>query len=306
MRQTLFIVAGVVAALGVSAAPAAAQVVRTFVSGHGSDTGICGVGAPCRTFAYAITQTAAGGEITVLDPAGYGAVFINEAISIVNDGVGEAGVTATSGSGIVINAAASDVVNLRGLTLVGTGSAFDGILLQGGGGLNVQNCVIRGFQAVGIDALSSTAATISIIDTIVSNNGNGIFLESSGSSLTASLTRIQVIGNETGLDLRGLAAGAGLTASVEDSVASNNTGNGFEVQSAGPPATLTVVNSAAVNNPTGLEANGANATMVIAKTTLSGNSSHGFFVNGGVIKTYGNNSITDVNNLGSLTSASVQ
>src|SRR5215468_2475522 len=94
---------------------------RTFVSGHGNDANPCSLAAPCRSFAGAIAQTSPGGEIAVLDTAGYGAVTITKAISIVNEEGVEAGITATSGDGITINAGASDIVNLRGLTLVGAG-----------------------------------------------------------------------------------------------------------------------------------------------------------------------------------------
>ena len=92
---------------------------RTFVSGTGSDANPCSLAAPCRSFAGALTQTSPGGEIAVLDTAGYGAVTIGQAVSIVNEEGVEAGITVTSGDGITINAGATDVVNLRGLTLVG-------------------------------------------------------------------------------------------------------------------------------------------------------------------------------------------
>ena len=81
-------VAGALLACGLCAVPAHALPTRTWVSGKGTDAGACTVTAPCRTFAFALTQTNAGGEIDVLDPAGYGAVTIAKAISIVNDGVG--------------------------------------------------------------------------------------------------------------------------------------------------------------------------------------------------------------------------
>ena len=74
--------AGALIALGsVNAASAAA---RTFVSGKGTNSGDCALTAPCRSFAYAITQTNDGGEIVVLDTAGYGGVNITKSVSIVN------------------------------------------------------------------------------------------------------------------------------------------------------------------------------------------------------------------------------
>ena len=60
-----------VVAFGVSlvaaSAPAQAQATRTWVSGVGDDVNPCSRTAPCKTFAGAISQTAAGGEINCLD-----------------------------------------------------------------------------------------------------------------------------------------------------------------------------------------------------------------------------------------------
>src|SRR5499427_5490677 len=86
-----------------------AQANRTFVSGTGSDGNPCSLSAPCRSFQGALAQTNAGGEIAVLDTAGYGAVTITKAISIVNEEGVEAGISVTSGVGITINAGATDV-----------------------------------------------------------------------------------------------------------------------------------------------------------------------------------------------------
>jgi hypothetical protein len=99
-------IAAALLACGLAAAPAQAGPNRTFVSGTGTDSGTCTRPAPCRTFAFALSVTNAGGEIDVLDTAGYGTVIITKAISIVNDGVGVAGITASSGDAITINAGA--------------------------------------------------------------------------------------------------------------------------------------------------------------------------------------------------------
>src|SRR5215471_19282619 len=58
---------------------------RTFVSGTGSDANPCSLVAPCRSFSGALAQTSPGGEIAVLDTAGFGAVTITHAVSIVNE-----------------------------------------------------------------------------------------------------------------------------------------------------------------------------------------------------------------------------
>src|SRR5882762_8056978 len=104
-------------------APAEAQLARTFVSAaSGNDVNNCDRLTPCRTFQVAHNNTLANGEITVLDPGGYGAVTLTKTISIINDGVGEAGVLVSGGAtGITINAAAADKISLRGLTIKGIG-----------------------------------------------------------------------------------------------------------------------------------------------------------------------------------------
>src|SRR5262252_898230 len=129
--------------LGVSIAPAHAQQARSFVSGLGSDLNApnCTRTAPCRTFQVAHDNTIASGEITILDAGSYGAVTITKNISIINDGVGEAGALVSGGAtGITINAGANDAVTLRGLTikgLVGFGGS-NGIVFNSGAFLSIE------------------------------------------------------------------------------------------------------------------------------------------------------------------------
>jgi hypothetical protein len=69
-----------------ASAPAYAQATRTWVSGVGDDANPCSRTAPCATYAGAISKTAAGGEISALDPGGFGAVTITKAMTINGDG----------------------------------------------------------------------------------------------------------------------------------------------------------------------------------------------------------------------------
>src|SRR6476660_10136935 len=79
---------------------AQAQASRTWVSGVGDDANPCSRTAPCKTWAGAISKTAACGEIDALDPAGYGAVTITKSITL--DGGGNLASVLVSGtSGIV-------------------------------------------------------------------------------------------------------------------------------------------------------------------------------------------------------------
>src|SRR5438132_486531 len=152
MRQLgIILAAAAVAAL--AATPAQAQSNRTFVSGNGDDGNPYTTTFPCRSFAFALTQTNAGGEITTMDAAGYGLVTIDKAISITNDGAGEAGISVGgAGAGITVSAGDSDVVNLRGLTLIGNGTGTARIQFNSGKALYIQNCKITGFVNDGISA----------------------------------------------------------------------------------------------------------------------------------------------------------
>src|SRR4051812_32173003 len=63
------------------------QATRTWVSGVGDDANPCSRTAPCKTFAGAISKTAAKGEINALDPGGFGGVTITKSITISGHGV---------------------------------------------------------------------------------------------------------------------------------------------------------------------------------------------------------------------------
>src|SRR6266852_5913481 len=87
--------------------PAAAQATRTWISGVGDDVNPCSRTAPCKTFAGAISKTAAGGEINCLDPGGFGGVTITKSITFSCEV--EAGVLVAGTNGITINNAAAVV-----------------------------------------------------------------------------------------------------------------------------------------------------------------------------------------------------
>jgi hypothetical protein len=160
-------------------APAFAQATRTWVSGVGDDANPCSRTAPCKTFAGAISKTAAGGEINVLDPGGFGAVTITKSITISSEGF-EAGVLVSGTNGIVVSAASTDVIVLRGLDIEGLGTGLDGVKFLTGGALFVEKCTINHFTGSGINfspgSGSAAAAQLFVTDTIVRNNGNGILM----------------------------------------------------------------------------------------------------------------------------------
>ena len=216
-------------------APAQAQASRTWVSGVGDDANPCSRTAPCKTFAGAISKTAASGEISVLDPGGFGGVTITKSISITNDGVGEAGILVSGTNGVVVQAGPNDVVNLRGLFVVGFGGALSGILFNSGAQLNVQNCVIRGFTD-GILFKPNAAAKLVVSNTLVDNNastptGGGILVASASAGsagILAVLNRVEVEGNPGfGIKFDGTGGTGLVNMTVRDSVVAGNAGNGI-------------------------------------------------------------------------------
>src|SRR5262245_19048586 len=144
MRRTALCTIAIAFFCAFQAAPAQAQPARVFVAAQGLDSNPCTFSQPCRSFQHAHDVVAAGGEIDVLDPAGYGAVTITKAISI--QGHGFAGLAVPSGDGITVSPGPIGRINLRGLLLDGIASGGSGITYGGGGSLYIQDCLIRNFS----------------------------------------------------------------------------------------------------------------------------------------------------------------
>src|SRR2546430_1555153 len=147
-----------------------AQATRTWVSGVGDDANPCSRTAPCRTFAGAISKTAAGGEINALDPGGFGAVTITKSI-IIDGGNMLAGVLVSGTNGIVVNAAPTARVVLRGLDINGIGTGVNGIRFLAGASLHVERCTIANFTTLGIDV--TTGGKVFVKDTSLRGNAGG-------------------------------------------------------------------------------------------------------------------------------------
>ncbi|MGH6812150.1 MAG: hypothetical protein ACREDM_07320 [Methylocella sp.] len=220
---------------------------------------------------------------------------IAKSISIVNDGVGTAGITASSGNGVTINAGASDSVHLRGLTIEGLHAPVsNGIKFKTGGNLAIENCVIRDFQN-GIDISPTTSSSFSVSNTIASNNGaDGIFVGPRGSAVVAGvLSEVTATNNGDGIFVSGAGTtGASLNVTIVDSVVSNNPDFGVLSNSitGGHAVTAVLVRtSVASNNGTGLFA--SNATLRVAHSVVTGNNIGVSTPVGGLCCSYGDNDI---------------
>jgi hypothetical protein len=125
-----------------AAGTAQAHSVR-YISSTGSDSSNCTRATPCLTLQRGIGRTAAGSELIILDSGDFGdGATIDKSITIT-----AAGVSATLGAGITINATAAVVV-LRGLRLNGGGAGADGIEIVTGATaqVHVEDCEVQGFE----------------------------------------------------------------------------------------------------------------------------------------------------------------
>lgn len=269
---------------------ASAQSTRTWVSGVGDDANPCSRTAPCKTFAGAISKTAAGGEISVLDPGGFGAVTITKALTINGDGTLAGILNAGGSNGIVVNAGANDVVVIRSLSINGAGTGANGIRFLAGKQLIVENTTIAGLTGNGIDvALSSaTPATGSLVvrDTAINTcGGSGINLgTSSNVTLTASLDNVRIHGCNAGLS-----AAVG-TATISRSVLAQNTNQALVASASGA-----VVNAEAcvlTGNGTGVAASASGAILRISNCDIIGNTTGISVASGGSVVSFGNNKNT--------------
>jgi hypothetical protein len=293
--------------------PASAQATRTWISGVGDDVNPCSRTAPCKTFAGAIAKTTAGGEIDTLDPGGFGAVTITKAITLANEGIGEAGVLVAGTNGIVINCATdpSCTVVLRGLQIdggpVGAGS-LNGVRFIAGKSLIIQNCVIRNFTGgapngygVYFNPSATQAMYLFIEDTMLQNNGpvggsgGNVFVQPSGGSGTidVQIRNVQAVngGFGFGADSTNLTAGtgAGIFMSIMDSVASGNANGGVAAFS-GASAVADNINVNHVqisNNGVGLNSKNGSSTIRFGNSTVTNNAIE--FKNTGTMTTYGTN-----------------
>jgi hypothetical protein len=177
--------------------PAHAQAQRTWVMGNGDDVNPCSRTAPCKTFAGAISKTQAGGIISVLDSAGYGQVMITKSISIIAEGA-QASILTGGLTGIVINAGASDVVDLQGLFIQAVKPGGNGIEIVGAGTVRVSHCLISGYQdGTGISLNSTAAIKVFVSDCDIAQNGNGVAAGQGDSEVV--LDRVRLAGNQNGI-----------------------------------------------------------------------------------------------------------
>jgi hypothetical protein len=272
---------------------AQAQATRTWVSGVGDDANPCSVTAPCKTFAGAISKTAAGGEIDALTPGGYGTLTITKAITI-DGGEGQvASVLASGTPGITVAAGTADIVTLRnldfqGITGTGEGGTI-GIDFTSGAALHIEHCAIQNFTGNGIQ-ISAGAGNVFIDGTVSrGNGGDGLYILGNAVTLRVSVTNSHFSDNGA----NGILSADRSSTAVFNSDANGNKTNGFNADGGSSgAASLSIANSIAANNlGSGVSAGGGGSasTVNVSNVSLFGNGS-GFTAGAhGTINSFGNN-----------------
>jgi len=259
---------------------ASAQATRTWVSGVGDDANPCSRTAPCKTFAGAISKTAAKGEINTLDPGGFGGVTITKSITIRSKH--DAGVLVSGTNAIVVNAAATDRVILAGLDIQGIGTGLAAIRVLSARDVKVFRSSIEGFTRGGVEFVpsngtASNPARLYVQDTDILNSGpasagiepNGILVQPSGTGVArAGVVRTTVSGYHNGIVARGTTR-----ISVQRSSILQNTNAG--IFASGASAQIRLGHSEVSDNTFGLSTSSGGSIFSFGNNMIAGNTTDG-------------------------------
>jgi hypothetical protein len=300
---------GLAASIALGAAPAQAQATRTWVSGVGDDANPCSRTAPCKTFAGAISKTAAGGIINCIDPGGFGAVTITKSITIDCQNT-QAGVLAAGTNAININGAGIIVI-LRGLSIEGVGSGLIGVNFINGSVLHIENCKIFGFRsgsALGIKFAppAGVIAELYVSDTVIEDNGTaatngGILIQPVGTgAANVIIDNVKVTNNTAGIRVDGTGNTGASNVTIRNSTIAGHTNNGVTAISpagGGPLNVLITATTVSFNVGVGVNANGAaasglgSAIVRIGGSTITQNLTGVSITGSGILQSFKNNQI---------------
>jgi hypothetical protein len=274
------------------AAPAHAQNWHSWVSNSGADGNSCSESSPCATFARALTQTDAGGEIGCLNSGSYvtnTGLTITQSVTIDCNGVvawANGDTVSYTGDAITINGSGI-VVHLRNLSISGLSGSFlptinhSGVVIQAAALVNIENCTIKNWTQSGITAATSANTILNVRDTSISNAGTGISLLPSGGALNGSIDHTMITKMSTG----GIATTGAVYITVTNSLIVNAAVAGVF---AGAGAVLEVDSSSVSNNNTAFSASGG--IIRISRNTIYDNNTN-FSISGGTIATSGDNKV---------------
>ena len=267
--------------------------------GVGDDANPCSRTAPCKTFAGAISKTAAAGEISVLDPGGFGVVTITKAITINGDGT-LAGILASLSNGIIVNAGVNDEVIIKNISIHGGGNGLNGIRYLAGKQLTVQRVTINGFTTRGIDMQTAATSSLIVKDVDITDVPTGIFVKTTAGQAFLATDNVRMEKMTNGIefntgDVRGsvrnswlalmasngiLLSGGTAQVDVDACTLSFNGNAGVDVNISGARARLS--GNSFLNNSFGVDLTAGGIANTTGDNVFAGNS---VAVNGGSLTT---------------------
>lgn len=283
---------------------ASAQATRTWVSGVGDDVNPCSRTAPCKTFAGAISKTASGGEIDVLDPGGFGTLTVTKPITIDGTGTFASSLASATTAFLINSAVANTTVTLRGLSINGAGTTLGvkgvRVLTNAGATVNVhiEDCVIFNFSTAGVSVETSAAASVMIRNCAIRNNANGVLVTPTGGTVGLHIENSKIdLNSADGVDLQ-----SNVVASLAGTSLNHNGSVGLQARATSVEADL---DRCDVDfNQYGIYAGvGGVPNVRLTHCMITGNTVSGIFLNGGIVRGFtsnliegnaGNNSVTNV------------
>jgi len=248
-----------------------AQATKIFVASAGNDANDGSRGSPKRTFQAAHDAVAAGGQIVVLDTAGYGTLNINKSLAVtVPPGVnGFITVTDVATNGITINAGSTDTISLRGLIVEysGGGVVGQGIVAIVVGNLVLEDCAVRNFGE-GIRILAAGNLKLYVHNcTVRGCSAFGLEVDTSSDP------------------------GGNVYATVSDCRVEATTNGGVVIFNNNGTVDLTLTGCIISGNGQGVFANGSNAVARVSNCTITGNAAGIVTNNSGSVLSRGNNTL---------------
>jgi hypothetical protein len=259
---------------------------HTWVANAGQDAGLCPITAPCATFAYAVTVTTVGGELSVLDPGDYGPMTITHAITVDGGGFAQ-GLAAGSNTYYTISAGEADIVQIRNLTLEGAGQVY-GILFTSGAQLHLDHVKVDGFSvclSVGTGSPATEAKELTVENSSFNNCANTAIEVEGSSSFVTKIVNTQVHHSPTGVQVE---TGTALLSHSVFSGEPTASASSFGVVSNNPGVHVMVDDCAMSDFPIGLAA-GDSSSLQVSRSTISHNQTGLFRQAGGLIKSNGDN-----------------
>jgi hypothetical protein len=227
-----------------------AQATRTWVSGTGSDANPCSRTAPCQTFSGAFSKTATNGEISALDPGGFGTINITKSITINGDGT-LAGILNAGTTGIIVNITTNlttDKVVIRNVSIQGAGTGTDGIRIIDGQEVVVDNVTIGGITDAGVDITQSQNSNVFLRNVRIAKAAVGVRVNTTAGSVGGAFENVAI----DGMSSHGVEGVANCALAMRNVEASRCGGSGFRTNAA--TVNFAVENSVSSGNNFGFEA----------------------------------------------------